>query len=170
MQWKPLVAAACLASVSLGAAAAPAQGDRVFTISGSGTSDNSLDNNIINLSFDVGKFMTEQTVVGLRQSIGVADTEAGSSWAGASRIFADYHFDNEEWQPFVGANFGGVYGEDTAETFFAGPEAGVKYYVKNKTFVSFQAEYQIFFDSADEAEANFDDGAFVYSAGVGFNF
>lgn len=170
MQWKPLAAAACLAFVPLGASAAPDMGDRVFTIVGSGASDNSLDNNILNVSFDLGKYMTEEVVVGLRQSIAVADLEGGSSWNGASRIFADYHFDRGDWQPFLGANFGGVYGDDTSETFFAGPEAGVKYYLKSKTFLTVQAEYQVFFDSADEAEANFDDGSFVYSAGIGINF
>lgn len=170
MQWKHFAVAACIAFVPLSASAAPAAGERLFTLSGSGSSDKELDNNSVNLSFDLGQFMTEQTLVGLRQSVGVSDFEGGSSWNGATRVFADYHFDMDAWQPFVGANFGGTYGDDTAETFFAGPEAGVKYFVKSKTFVTVQAEYQFFFDSADEAEANFDDGAFVYSAGIGFLF
>lgn len=170
MLWKPIFAAACIAVVPLGAAAAPSMGDRVFTLSGSGSSDDSLDNNVFNASFDIGQFMTEQTLVGIRQSAGVVDTEAGSSWNGSTRVFADYHFDLNDWQPFLGANVGGVYGDGVDETFFAGPEAGVKYYVKNDTFVQVQAEYQVFFDNSNDVENNYDDGAFVYSAGIGFNF
>lgn len=170
MQWKPLAAAACLAFVPLGVAAAPSQGDGVFTLSGSGTSDDSLDSNIINVTFDLGKYMTKETVVGVRQSVGIADVPGENAWNGATRIFADYHFDQRAWQPFVGANIGGVYGDNIDETFFAGPELGVKYYMKEETFVTVQAEYQVFFSSTDDVESNYDDGAFVYSAGIGINF
>jgi hypothetical protein len=170
MQWKPMLAAACFACVPLGAAAVPSMGDGLFTLSGAGSSDSDLDNNSVSVSFDVGQYMTDQTVVGIRQSAGAADLGDDSSWSGATRVFADYHFGRADTQPFVGANIGGIYGDGVDETFFAGPEAGLKYFVKEETFVTVQAEYQVFFDNSSEAESNFDDGAFVYSAGIGINF
>ncbi|WP_111494040.1 MULTISPECIES: hypothetical protein [Marinobacter] len=170
MQWKTPIVVLCLGLAPTLALAEPQTGDRLFTLTGSGSSDTDFDNNTAAFSFDLGQFFTDNTAMGLRQSVGFSDTSDNSSWSGATRLFADYHFDADEWQPFVGANFGGIYGDDVDETFFAGPEAGVKYYVKPKTFITFQTEYQVFFDSASDADDNFDDGAWAYSAGIGFNF
>ncbi|MFE8071960.1 hypothetical protein QQM79_12960 [Marinobacteraceae bacterium S3BR75-40.1] len=166
---KPLVLA-CLLATPFMVQAEPQKGDGVFTLSGAGSSDKDFDAGAFGLSFDYGKYFTDNATVGLRQSVNFADSGDDSSWNGATRVFSDYHFDLDTWQPFVGANIGGVYGDEVDDTFFAGPEAGLKYYVKPETFVFVQGEYQFFFDSADEAENTFDDGSFVYSAGIGFNF
>lgn len=164
------IAILCLTLLPMLASAEPTKGDRLFTLAGSGSSDTDFDNNTASVSFDLGKFYSTSTAFGLRQSIGFADTNDNSSWSGASRFFGDYHFNAGDWRPFVGANLGGIYGDDVDETFFAGPELGVKYYVLPKTYITVQTEYQIFFDNTDEAESNFDDGAWAYSAGIGFNF
>lgn len=160
----------CLALSPALASAEPESGDRLFALTGSGSSDKEFDNNTAAVSFDLGQFFTDNVAVGLRQSFGFADSESNSSWSGASRVFADYHIDAGSWQPFIGANLGGIYGDEVDETFFAGPEAGVKYYVREKTYITVQAEYQVFFDSASDADDNFDDGAFAYSAGIGYHF
>ncbi|WP_166263485.1 hypothetical protein [Marinobacter caseinilyticus] len=170
MKWKHSLAVLCLALSSTLVLADPQAGDRLFSLTGSGASDTDFDSNTASISFDLGQFYSASTALGLRQSAGFSDSTGNSSWSGATRVFADYHFDLGQWQPFVGGNIGGIYGDDVDETFFAGPEGGVKYYVKPKTYVTFQTEYQIFFDNADEAESNFDDGAWAYSAGIGFNF
>lgn len=52
----------------------------------------------------------------------------------------------------------------------AGLEFGLKYYVLEGTFILGRAEYQFFFDDGDEAEDNFDDGAFAYVIGIGYHF
>ncbi|MAL98461.1 hypothetical protein [Hydrocarboniclastica marina] len=170
MKFKPLIVSACLVFVPLGVTAAPSTGDKLFTLAGSGSSDKDLDNNQFNVSFDVGQYMTDQTAVGIRQSAGAADLGDDSSWTGATRVFADYHFGRADMQPFLGANIGGIYGDGVDETFFAGPEFGLKYYMKRETYLSVQAEYQVFFDNSNDVENNYDNGAFVYSAGLGINF
>tara|TARA_R100001460_G_scaffold103779_1_gene149109 strand:+ start:1281 stop:1844 length:564 start_codon:yes stop_codon:yes gene_type:complete len=170
MRWNNALLVVSLAFLPAIGSAEPEAGDRIFTLTGSGSSDSDFDNNTASVSFDLGQFYTENTVLGLRQSMGFADSENDSSWNGATRIFADYHFDAGKWRPFLGANFGGIYGDGVDETFFAGPEGGVKYYVKPKTFITAQMEYQVFFDSASDADDNFDDGAWAYSLGIGFNF
>ena len=38
------------------------------------------------------------------------------------------------------------------------------------TFLMGMAEYQVFFESSDDINNNFDDAAFVYTVGMGFNF
>ncbi|MEX0606358.1 MAG: hypothetical protein WD623_17280 [Marinobacter sp.] len=170
MKLKYSAAIICLAISPALVSAAPESGDGFFALTGSGASDNEFDNNTAAVSFDVGQFFTDSVAVGLRQSFGFADSEDNSSWSGASRVFGDYHFDLGSWQPFVGANVGGIYGDEVDETFFAGPEVGVKYYVREKTYITVQTEYQVFFDSASDADNNFDDGAFAYSAGIGYHF
>lgn len=72
--------------------------------------------------------------------------------------------------PFVGANFGGFYGDTVSNTGSAGLELGLKAYVQDKTYITFQAEYDYLFDSSDDLSSNFDDGAIFYSLGIGFNF
>ena len=173
MQWKNSLAVLCLAvSPALAlAAAGPEAGDKFFTLSGSGASDKKFDSSTVSVSFDVGKFHSDNGAYGLRQSAGLSDSKDDTSWNGATRVFYDYHFKTgERWRPFIGANIGGIYGDGVDETFFAGPELGVKFYVRSKTYVTLQAEYQVFFDSASDAEDNFDDGAFAYSAGIGYHF
>ena len=170
MQWKTYAAIACLAVTPLTGMAKPAQGDNMFTLSGSGASDKNLNNGTFGLSFDLARFVTNNIDVGLRQNANYADNPGSNSFAGATRVFSDFHLDGGPWQPFVGANLGGVYGNSVKETMFAGPEAGVKYYVKPKTFIQLQGEYQFFFNSANEVDNSFNDGSFVYSAGIGFNF
>ena len=167
---KKFAIAALCSGLSVGAVAEPQTGDQLLTLAGSGASNKDFEANVFNLSFDYGKYMSPESVFGVRQSVGIADTGDDNSWNGATRIFYDYHFGTTQWRPFVGANIGGVYGDGVEETGFAGPEAGVKYFIKDDTFLQLQAEYQFFFDSSDEATDNFDDGSFVYSLGMGITF
>jgi outer membrane protein W len=151
--------------------AAPAAGDREITLQGTGTSDEEFDNNIFSASGSYGWFLTDQSEWGIRQSVGVSDNEnADTNWSGATRLFYDWHLDAGQWQPYLGASVGYIYGENTHETFSAGPELGVKYYVKDKTFIALSAEYQFLFDDSDDIDNNYDNGALFYGLGVGFNF
>lgn len=165
-----LIATALLVS-PIAAVAAPETGDRSFTISGTGASDNDFDGNAFGVSFELGKYANEQVLWGVRQSLnGLAGDEVSDSWNGATRVFADYHFGDSDFRPYLGANIGGIYGENVKETWTAGLETGFRYFVKEKTFVAFGAEYQFLFDDGDEIDQRFNNGAFFYTLGVGFNF
>lgn len=150
---------------------APEAGDREVTINGSGTSSNDLDNNNLSVSGSLGKFITDSSEWGVRQLIGFTNSSnTDSRFSGATRLFYDWHYDADAWQPYVGASLGYIYGEDTHETFSAGPEAGVKYYVKDKTFVNVGLEYQFLFDDSSDIDNTYDDGAIFYNIGMGYNF
>lgn len=56
------------------------------------------------------------------------------------------------------------------ESFIAGPEAGIKYFVNDTTFINLGVEYEFVFEDADKADDAFDDGRFVYLLGIGFRF
>lgn len=170
MTTKRFAIAALLSAISLGVLAEPKTGDQLLTLSGAGASNKDFNTNAFALGFDYGKYISREAVVGVRQNVGIADTGDDNNWNGSTRLFYDYHFGTTEWRPFVGANIGGVYGDGVNETFLAGPEAGVKYFVKEETYVQLQAEYQFFFDSGSEAKDNYDDGSFVYGLGMGILF
>lgn len=154
-----------------GRAVGPVMNDWEFTLSGTGTSNNDFDNHNFGLSGSIGKYMTDAVLVGVRQSVNFADIEGGEDQTNFStRLFVDYVFNLGAWRPFIGLNLGGIYGDNVNDTFAAGPQAGVKYYADQKTFIYLQAEYQFTFDDADEVGEAADDGQYLYTAGIGINF
>lgn len=164
-----LIAALAILSVSSLAFANFSEGNKELTLSGSGNNDNDFENGSIGLAGSFGYFLTDAFEVGVRQSFNWADA-GESSWAASTRAFADFHFDLGQWRPFVGANLGYVYGDDVDDTWEAAPEAGVKYFVNDTTFIFGMVEYQFFFDDTDGIDDGFDDGQFVYSLGIGFRW
>lgn len=138
-------------------------------LTGSGSNDNDFDSGGFQINAEIGYYFTPELYVALRQGFGYSDF-GDSTWTGSTSGAFDYHFDLDRLRPFVGVSFGGLYGEDVEETFIAGPEAGVKYYVNTDTFLYGRVAYEFLFDDADEADDAFDDGRFVYVVGIGFNF
>lgn len=165
------IAAAALGVLATTAWAGPEAGDRTFTLSGSGTSDDSFDTTTFSASGELGWFTTDAVEWGFRQGVSVTALDnADDAWNGATRVFADYHFGQDPFRPFIGASVGGFYGENVNNTFAAGPEIGFKYYVRDKTFIELAAEYQFLFEDADEVDDVYDDGTYLYTLGVGYNF
>jgi len=108
----------------------------------------------------------------LRQSLNYHNPAgAGTTWGGSTRLAADYHFTNLGLtMPFVGASFGRIYGSSLRDTWSAGLEAGVKYYLQRKFFVFGMAEYNWLFERARRVDNNFGSGQFIFTTGLGFNF
>ncbi|WP_442908963.1 hypothetical protein [Halopseudomonas sp.] len=151
--------------------AAPSTGDNEITLSGAGASDNDFDNNNISFQGSWGEYLSDSSLWGLRQSVGVSDSEGESTnFSGSTRVFYDYHFGSGPAKPFIGASIGGIYGDGVDDSFMAGPEVGLKYWVKDDVFITGMMEYQFLFKNGDGASDNYDDGAIFYSVGVGFNY
>jgi hypothetical protein len=167
MNTKKLIGALALAitCASPMAMAAPETGDREFTLSGSGSSDKGFDNNKFSATASIGWFTSDALLWGLRQNAGVSKTEiGGTDFSGSTTGFVDYHFDFDRWQPFLGVSLGGTYGDNVDNSFSAGPEFGIKYYVKPKTFLLLSGNYLF------NVEESASDGSFIYVAGLGFNY
>ncbi|ABC27587.1 hypothetical protein HCH_00688 [Hahella chejuensis KCTC 2396] len=168
---KHLIAAIGLIAIPPIAYSAPDVGTQEFSISGSGSSDKDFDSNIFSMDAAYGQYLSPDAEVGVRQSVSVSDHEGEESvWNGSTRVFYDHHFGRDTLKPYLGANLGYIYGESVDESFIAAPEAGLKYYVADSTFVVGQVEYQFLFEDADEADNRFSDGVFVYGVGMGYNF
>jgi hypothetical protein len=150
------------------------QGDLELTLGGNAIGGRDFDGIAGGINASVGYFLTDEFELGVRQSVNYTDVgtapDAGGQLSGSTRVFADFHFDLGQWQPYVGANIGYVYGDGTADTWAAAPEAGVKYFLNSTTFVFAAAEYQFFFDEADNVDDAFSEGQFIYSLGLGVKF
>jgi hypothetical protein len=148
----------------------PEAGDWEVTLSGTGASDNDFDNTSLGVSGSVGKYLTDNVLGGVRQTVNFADVGDNDRFTGSTLGFAEYVFDLEQWRPYVGASLGGIYGEGVNNSFVAGPVVGVRYYATPTTFLYGQTEYLFAFQDADEVDDAFDDGGFAHALGIGFTF
>jgi len=166
-----LVASTLLATPLAAFAVGPVEGDKSFTISGSGSNDKHFDEGSYGVSAELGYFLTDSWQAGIRQSInGFAGDEVKNSWDGSTRGFIDYNFLNGTYRPFLGVNVGGLYGENTSNTGTAGVEAGLKLYVLDKTYINFGVEYSYLFEDSKDFQNKSNNGQYLYNIGVGFNW
>ena len=153
------------------AMAEPMAGGQEVTLSGAGSSDKDFDSTVLSVQGSWGQYLSESSLWGVRQTVNARDSEGESvMFDGSTRVFYDYMFGDGPARPFIGASIGGIYGEQVDETFMAGPELGLKYWVQDNTFITAMMEYQFLFKSGSDARDSYDDGAIFYSVGLGYNF
>jgi hypothetical protein len=142
------------------------------TISGSGSSNKTFDAGSGSVSASIGYYLTDMLEASVRQLVSVSDPgpNQASAFNGATRLALDANLGSGTVRPYLGANFGWVYGDSVEETFVAGPEGGLKVYLKDDVFFHLGLEYLFFFDDGDQAVNAFDDGQFIYALGMGVRF
>lgn len=170
-----LFSAMPMAAVAQSPDLGPHEGDQEFSISGTGTSDRNFNSGGFGVTGDLGWYLQNHLVAGVRQSINYVSIESEDSdddfWNGSTRGYLNYQFLADRARPFVGASLGGIYGDGIDDSAFAGLEVGVKYYVQTMTYFLARVEYQFLFSSTgDAADAFQDDGAWAYTVGLGYNF
>lgn len=146
-------------------------GDWELTLDGRGDNDRKFDSGSGGATVSLGYYLTDQLEISVQQGVSIIKPATGGSiWAGMTLLTLDFYFPLDRWRPFIGASFGGIYGENVRNSFLAGPEAGVKFYVQPKTFIEAKVDYQWIFNRGRDIDDRFDDGRFGYSLGIGFNF
>jgi len=166
-----IVAALCLMMPVL--ASAQVRGPWELELGASGANSNKFNGFTGNLNLGVGYFINDNFEVGVRQMLSYTDVGTPASVAGSTAIAVDFHFplgDQNQFVPFVGANIGYVYGDNVRDTWEGAPEGGIKWFVGPDAFVYAQIQYQFFFRSGSGFGGGFDNGQFVYGAGIGFRF
>ena len=148
----------------------PEAGDWELILGGSGSNDEDFENVAFSVNAELGYYFTENLLGAVRQQAIYADLGNDSSWNGGTSLALDYVFDMDRWRPFVGASVGYLYGDATDDTWIAGPEAGLRYYVLEDTFIYGRAAWEFLFEDTDDADDAFSDGRWVYVVGVGFNW
>lgn len=160
-----LIALALLVGVVATAGIARAdfeKGNWDLTLSGGGASDKDLNDTSFSLDLAPGYFISNEVEIGIRQNLAYND-----GFAGATAAFVDYNFNHigdGKLVPFVGLNIGYTYGEKIDDTWSAGPEAGVRYFLNSTTYLYGRAAYEF------DLQNGIDDGGFVYGVGLGFKF
>ena len=168
--WASLALVA-LAFPAVDALAAQEAGDRIVTLSGSGSSDNDFDSTSAGVNGQIGWMRSDNLELGVRQTVNAnAFGDGQEAWSGSTLGYVAWNFGTGDIVPYVGANLGGIYGENVKDTSAAGLETGLRFYVKEKTFIAAQVQYEFLFDDADDIDTRFNNGAFFYSLGIGFNF
>lgn len=152
----------------------PRAGSSEFTLGGAGGSNKNFNDSFGGANFSYGYYFNDTQELSIRQTVNYSNPDipgARQEWNGATRLAFDQHFAmSGPWRPFVGVNLGGAYGKSVTDTWAAGIEAGVKYYVLPTTFVYVTPEYNWFFRHASGLNHRFNDGQFNWSVGVGFDF
>ena len=148
------------------------QGDWEFTLGGGGGSNKALNNSLGGVNASLGYFLTDAFELSVRQSVNYANGSGsnGADYNGSTLLGADEHFCMGRLRPFVGVSFGRLYGDTTTDIWAAGIEGGLKFYVMPKTFLFALGNYDWSFSHGSRPGSNFNDGAFGWSLGVGFNF
>ncbi len=154
--------------------AQPQANDWELTLNGTGTNNKQFNAASAGVGVGIGYFLTQNAEVAVRQSVNYLDAdhdalgkkiEGGKTmWNGATRVALDWHFDLDRFQPFLGVNGGYVYGDGVKDTWIAGLEGGLKYYVHRNAFIFGLAEYQF------DLRGKFGDGQMVYNLGIGTNW
>jgi len=148
-----------------------AAGDKIFGLTGSGSSNNDFDNTVFGTELSIGYFFKDNFAGEIRQGINLIDVPGNDDdWFASTRGALDWYFGSNSVYPFLGLNLGYIYGDAVNDTFVAGPEGGLKCFVNDTTYIFGMIEYQFFFDNGDELDDAFDDGRFVYTLGIGFKF
>ncbi len=150
----------------------PHKGSDEITISGSGTSNRQLNNSLGGADLSLGNYFTDTTELVLRQTVDYSNpSPGGQEWDGSTKVALDQHvLASGPLRPFVGANFGGIYGQRVRDTWAAGLEGGAKFYTMPQTFLFAELEYDWFFRHAEHAlGSKFNDGEWNWSLGIGFN-
>jgi hypothetical protein len=147
-------------------------GEREFTLGGAGATNKDFDDSFGGVNFSYGWYTSDTQEWVVRQAINYSNpSNGGQAWNGSTKIAFDQHFASRgALRPFVGVNFGGVYGDRVRDTFAAGLEAGGKFYVQPRTFLYALVEYGWFFRHGRDVDNTFSSGQFNWSVGVGFNF
>ena len=120
----------------------------------------------------IGYYLNDVVEISVRQNGSYSDQgkNAPEIWNGASRAALDLHLPLGIFVPYVGVNFGYVYGDTVRDSMMAGPEAGAKIYLHRDAFLLLGVEYQFFFDQGDSLRTAFDDGQILYTLGMGMRF
>ena len=164
-----LAAVAGLFGIATIAQASPAVNKQIeLTLSGIGTNDTDFNGTSFSAQAQLGYYFNDQIEVYGRQLVSFRDAPgSGGNFDGSSAVGIDYHFDYGQDQkliPFVGANVGYRYGDLTSDSITAAPEAGIKYYVNDTTFITAVVSYDFLL------KESISDGAFNYTLGIGFRF
>jgi hypothetical protein len=142
----------------------PRAGTREATLTGSGLSDDDFDNSDFGVTGSYGYYFSKNLLMTFKQGLQLGSENDSTIVDGRSVLQGAYQWDFDKWQPYLGMNVGGIYGAGVNDEVIFGPEAGIKYFVNESTFLFGNIAYEMPIDECCN------DGIVPYSVGIGFDF
>jgi hypothetical protein len=143
----------------------PRKGDWELFLGGTGGSNGEFNDNALGVNGEVGYYVLQWLPVSLRQSyVTRFGGKVNDRHDFATTLGADFQAPLGRFQPYAGGFVGYSYGDQSSG--LAGPEAGIKYYVNESTFLKGQMQYGWLFDKT----LDWDNGRALYTIGFGYNF
>ena len=129
------------------------------------------DSGNLNADLSYGYYLTPAWQLGIRQALNYNFIDDGSDfWLASTAPFINYHFRlTDIIVPYLGAFIGLVWNDRDA-TGTIGPQAGVKFFVHDRTFLNLGYRYEFFFNRIDAIDNNTSDGNHVFNVGIGFTW
>jgi hypothetical protein len=149
--------------------AAPVASDHEIEAAGSLSHAQGSDVGALTGEVSYGYYLSPGWQIGFRQAVAYTFVDDGpDSWQATSTPFVNYHFRfGENILPFLGI-FGGAVWNDKDITGTIGPQAGIKFFLADQTYLGLRYRYEWFFNTFRSAANNKDDGNHVITVGLGF--
>jgi hypothetical protein len=144
--------------------AAPVSGDSEIEVSGGFSHAQGSGTGNFNADIHYGYYLTPGWELGLRQALNYQFIDRHrDSWIATTTPFIFYNFQfNEKFIPYLGADIGVVW-NDRDVTGTLGPNAGLKIFLSDQSFLNLGYRYEWFFDRIHASTGNH-----VANIGLGF--
>jgi hypothetical protein len=151
------------------AQSAPVDGDHEAEIAAGFFHAQDSDSGAFNVDLQYGYYLTPGWEIGLRQALNYNFVDDGpDAWTATTVPFVLYNFHiNQTFIPFLGVGIGAAWNDRDA-TGLLGPQAGLKIFLTDQTYLGLRYRYEWFFNSLNRADNNKDDGNHVGTIGIGF--
>ena len=149
--------------------ALPLAGDSEALISGGASHTQGSSSGNFNFDLSYGYYLSPGWELGFRQALDYNFVDNGSdSWQATTTPFLQYNFRiTKIIVPYLGIQ-GGIVWNDRDITGTFGPNAGVKLFVADQTFVNIGYRYNWYFYSFESAKNNVTHGNHVINIGLGY--
>jgi len=160
---------AALALIATPAHSAPVDGDNEVEAAAGFFHAQGSDSGAFNADFHFGHFLTPAWEIGIRQALNYNFVDdARDTWVATTTPFLAYNFRfNDRVIPYLGIGAGAAW-NDKDITGTLGPNAGLKVFLTDQTYLGFRYRYEWFFNALNRADNNADHGNHVATIGIGF--
>jgi hypothetical protein len=158
-----------LVLVSRQAHGAPVASDNEVEVAGGFFHAQGSDSGSFNVDLQLGHYLSPGWEIGFRQAVNYNFIDDGrDSWIATTTPFLLYNFQvSERFVPFVGVAAGAAWNDRDA-TGTLGPNAGVKIFLSDQTYLALRYRYEWFFNKFERIDNNTDQGNHVGTIGIGF--
>jgi hypothetical protein len=150
--------------------ARPVDGDNEIEVAAGFFHAQGSSNGAFSADLKYGYFLTPGWELGLRQALNYNFIDGGRDfWTATTTPFVHYNFNFGRFVPYLGGSIGLVY-NDQKVTGAAGPNAGLKIFFDDQTYLSVGYRYEFYFSSLRSFDNNTNHGNHTANIGIGFEW